>query len=73
MPSTRSRAQGQRVAVADNLPGTVVVRDSRDRSGPALLLNRDEWPPSSPPPGMARSTFSCYRAIRGHAAAAFFL
>lgn len=41
--STRSGANGQCVEVADNLLSVVAVRDSKDRSGPALLLGRREW------------------------------
>jgi hypothetical protein len=41
--STRSDANGQCVEVADNLPGAVALRDSKDRSGPALVFSRDEW------------------------------
>lgn len=31
------------VEVADNLPGLVAVRDSKDRGGPALLFTLAEW------------------------------
>ena len=41
--STRSGASGECVEVADNLPGVVAVRDSKDRSGPALLFTREQW------------------------------
>ena len=41
--STRSGAEGQCVEVADNLPDVVAVRDSKDRSGPALLFGRPQW------------------------------
>lgn len=41
--STRSGASGQCVEVADNLPDVVAVRDSKDRSGPALVFGRQQW------------------------------
>jgi hypothetical protein len=41
--STRSGANGDCVEVADNLPGVVAVRDSKDRTGPALLFTRGQW------------------------------
>ncbi|MGN9775177.1 DUF397 domain-containing protein [Micromonospora sp. H33] len=41
--STRSDDQGNCVEVADNLPGVVLVRDSKDRSGPALTFRPDAW------------------------------
>ncbi|GAA0504312.1 hypothetical protein Ade02nite_28340 [Paractinoplanes deccanensis] len=31
------------VEVAKNLPGVVGVRDSKDRSGPALAFGHDAW------------------------------
>ncbi|WP_433375643.1 DUF397 domain-containing protein [Actinoplanes sp. CA-142083] len=31
------------VEVADNLPGIVAVRDSRNPDGPALVFNLREW------------------------------
>jgi hypothetical protein len=31
------------VEVADNLPGTVAVRDSKDRQGPILAFTAEEW------------------------------
>ena len=31
------------VDVADNLPGIVAVRDSKDPHGPNLTFSRDEW------------------------------
>ncbi|MER5323455.1 DUF397 domain-containing protein [Streptosporangium roseum] len=34
---------GQCVEVADNLPGVVAVRDSKDPDGPALLVTPAEW------------------------------
>ena len=34
---------GACVDVADNLPGIVAVRDSKDPHGPNLTFSRDEW------------------------------
>jgi hypothetical protein len=34
---------GQCVEVAQNLPGMVAVRDSKDPNGPALIFTADEW------------------------------
>ena len=34
---------GQCVEVASNLPGTVAVRDSKDRNGPALGFAPEAW------------------------------
>ena len=31
------------IDVADNLPGIVAVRDSKDPHGPNLTFSRDEW------------------------------
>ncbi|HEX5201781.1 MAG TPA: DUF397 domain-containing protein [Actinoplanes sp.] len=41
--SSRSDGDGDFVEVADNLPGIVAVRDSRDPDGPALIFNLREW------------------------------
>lgn len=42
--STRSGASGGNcVEVADNLPGFVGVRDSKDPSGPALVFGPTAW------------------------------
>nr|WP_211367258.1 DUF397 domain-containing protein [Pseudonocardia kunmingensis] len=44
--STRSNNGGNCVEVADNLVdeyGVVLVRDSKDRTGPVLKFTRDEW------------------------------
>ena len=41
--STRSGTQGDCVEVADNLPGVVAVRDSKDRHGPALTFSPASW------------------------------
>ncbi|MFG2009716.1 DUF397 domain-containing protein [Micromonospora sp. NPDC048868] len=42
--STRSGNGGAScVEVADNLPGVVLVRDSKDRSGPALSFAPTAW------------------------------
>ncbi|MBM0276353.1 DUF397 domain-containing protein [Micromonospora tarensis] len=34
---------GNCVEVADNLPGLVAVRDSKDPAGPALVFTSDAW------------------------------
>ena len=34
---------GNCVEVADNLPGIVAVRDSKDRQGPTLVFTSAEW------------------------------
>jgi hypothetical protein len=41
--SSRSGQTGDCVEVAGNLPGTVAVRDSKDRGGPALAVTPDSW------------------------------
>ncbi|MFG1954425.1 DUF397 domain-containing protein [Micromonospora sp. NPDC048830] len=42
--STRSGDNGGNcVEVADDLPGVVAVRDSKDRSGPVLTFPPDSW------------------------------
>lgn len=41
--SSRSSGNGQCVEVADNLPGVVAVRDSKDQSGPALTFGLGAW------------------------------
>jgi uncharacterized protein DUF397 len=42
--STRSNGNGGAcVEVADNLPGIIAVRDSKNPDGPALIVGRDEW------------------------------
>lgn len=42
--STRSTDSGGNcVEVADNLPGVVLVRDSKDKSGPALTFTPAAW------------------------------
>ncbi|MEU7844797.1 DUF397 domain-containing protein [Micromonospora sp. NPDC049114] len=42
--STRSTDSGGNcVEVADNLPGVVLVRDSKDRSGPTLTFAPAAW------------------------------
>jgi hypothetical protein len=41
--STRSGSSGNCVEVADNLPGVVAVRDSKNPAGPALVFAPDEW------------------------------
>jgi len=42
--STRSNSSGgDCVEVADNLPGLVAVRDSKDPTGPALTFGTGSW------------------------------
>ncbi|TDC43665.1 DUF397 domain-containing protein [Micromonospora sp. KC213] len=42
--SSRSSGNGGNcVEVADNLPGVVAVRDSKDPTGPALTFTPDAW------------------------------
>lgn len=41
--SSRSRQGAACVEVADNLPGAVAVRDSKDPDGPALVFTPTEW------------------------------
>jgi hypothetical protein len=41
--STRSGNNGTCVEVADNLPGVVAVRDSKDVAGPALIFDVKRW------------------------------
>ncbi|MGI5145578.1 DUF397 domain-containing protein [Plantactinospora sp. CA-294935] len=42
--SSRSNGQGGNcVEVADNLPSRVLVRDSKDRQGPALAFGPIAW------------------------------
>ncbi|MDW5328727.1 DUF397 domain-containing protein [Plantactinospora sp. KLBMP9567] len=42
--STRSGGNGGAcVEVADNLPGVVAVRDSKDPTGPVLAFRPDSW------------------------------
>ena len=41
--SSRSNGGGECVEVADDLPGVVAVRDSKDRSGPVLVLGAHAW------------------------------
>ncbi|MGB2567688.1 DUF397 domain-containing protein [Micromonospora citrea] len=41
--STRSGTQGDCVEVADNLPGVVGVRDSKDPTGPVLTFTPRAW------------------------------
>ena len=40
--SSRS-GEGDCVEVADNLPGLVAVRDSKDPDGPVLTFDRSQW------------------------------
>jgi hypothetical protein len=41
--STRSGSTGNCVEVADNLPGVIAVRDSKNPTGPALIFTPSEW------------------------------
>ena len=41
--STRSGANGDCVEVADNLPGVVAVRDSKNPHGPKLIFQTPAW------------------------------
>ncbi|MEO3817457.1 DUF397 domain-containing protein [Plantactinospora sp. B24E8] len=42
--ATRSNSNGGNcVEVADNLPGRVLVRDSKDQAGPALTFEPTAW------------------------------
>lgn len=42
--SSRSSGNGgQCVEVADNIPGSVAVRDSKNPSGPVLLFTPEAW------------------------------
>lgn len=41
--STRSDGSGDCVEVADNLPGRVLVRDSKDQAGPVLMFDPAAW------------------------------
>jgi hypothetical protein len=42
--SSRSNSSGGNcVEVADNLPGIIAVRDSKDPNGPALAFEPDSW------------------------------
>ncbi|OWU99811.1 DUF397 domain-containing protein [Micromonospora wenchangensis] len=41
--STRSNAGGNCVEVADNLPGVVGIRDSKDPTGAALAFTPGSW------------------------------
>ncbi|MGV9212587.1 DUF397 domain-containing protein [Micromonospora sp. RB23] len=41
--SARSSDSGNCVEVADNLPGVVAVRDSKDVEGPALTFSPVAW------------------------------
>jgi hypothetical protein len=41
--SSRSDNGGNCVEVADNVPGAVLVRDSKDQRGPALTFQPSAW------------------------------
>lgn len=41
--SSRSTGTGQCVEVARNLSGVVAIRDSKNPSGPALIIDSNDW------------------------------
>jgi hypothetical protein len=41
--STRSNGNSNCVEVAGNLPGRVLVRDSKDQTGPSLTFHPSAW------------------------------
>ncbi|HLX48663.1 MAG TPA: DUF397 domain-containing protein [Streptosporangiaceae bacterium] len=41
--SRRSTQNGECVEVAAGLPGAVAVRDSKDRDGGVLVVDREDW------------------------------
>ena len=41
--SSYSGGSGNCVEIADNLPGAVAVRDSKDPAGPALIFTPGAW------------------------------
>ncbi|WP_326560603.1 DUF397 domain-containing protein [Micromonospora sp. NBC_01796] len=41
--SRSNQSGGDCVEVADNLPGRVLVRDSKDQSGPVLTFGSTAW------------------------------
>jgi hypothetical protein len=41
--SSRSNNGGNCVEVADNLPGVIGLRDSKDQTGPVLTFNPTAW------------------------------
>lgn len=41
--SSRSGTQGNCVEVATNQPGTVLIRDSKDKTGPVLTCSSADW------------------------------
>ncbi|MEU8333540.1 DUF397 domain-containing protein [Micromonospora sp. NPDC048839] len=41
--STRSNGSGDCVEVADNVPGLVGLRDSKDPTGPVLMFGPTAW------------------------------
>ncbi|WP_329424375.1 DUF397 domain-containing protein [Streptosporangium sp. NBC_01495] len=41
--SLSGESGGNCVEVAGNLPGAIAVRDSKNPTGPALVLSRGEW------------------------------
>jgi hypothetical protein len=41
--SSRSGGNGNCIQVASNLPGVILVRDSKDPAGPTLAFTAGEW------------------------------
>jgi hypothetical protein len=41
--SSHSSGTGQCVEVAQNLPGIVAVRDSKNQGGPVLVISSESW------------------------------
>ena len=41
--STYSGEEGGNCVEAAALPNAIIVRDSKNRSGPALMFSRDDW------------------------------
>jgi hypothetical protein len=41
--SSYTAGQGNCVEIADNVPGIVAVRDSKNPSGPVLRFDADDW------------------------------
>jgi hypothetical protein len=56
--SSYSSNNGNCVEVARNLPGVVVVRDSKDPDGSALVFSREGWRPFCAEPAQANSALT---------------
>lgn len=41
--SSKSVSDSQCVEVADNVPGVIAIRDSKNQSGPVLVFGPNEW------------------------------